>query len=38
MMEPTLASALAHTDYGALLRSGARGARDAVQKLKGLFE
>jgi len=38
LMEPSLASALAHTDYGGLLRRGARGVKDAARKLKGLFD
>lgn len=38
LMEPSLASALAHTDYGALFRSGARGVEGAARKLKELFE
>jgi hypothetical protein len=38
LMEPSLANALAHTDYGGLLRKGARGIGSAAQKLKGLFE
>jgi hypothetical protein len=38
LMEPSLANALAHTDYGGLLRKGAHGIGGAARKLKGIFD
>lgn len=37
LMEPSLTSALAHTDYGGLFGKARRGVAGAARKLKGLF-